>query len=161
MIYLGRDDEAIDLLSIVDPVYSDDMFYLRATAKLYYYLGEHEKSRKHLEVLKTTFKDNPSLLIWLNAVYSQMDGNIEQAEKYLSELNEKYLNNDSGSPAWFIALYYCTLEDYETAFDWLQKSYDRHEVEMTWLREDPLLIPIRDDPRYKELYRKVGFSERK
>ena len=159
LMHLGREDEAIALLNMVDPVYSDDMIYLRATAKLYYYLGEHEKSRKHLEILKTTFKDNPSLSIWLNAVYSQMDGNIEQAEKYLSELNEKYLNNDSGSPAWFIALYYCTLEDYETTFEWLQKSYDRHEVEMTWFREEPLLIPIQDDPHYKELYERIGFSQ--
>jgi hypothetical protein len=30
---------------------------------------------------------------------------------------------------------------------------------MTWLREEPLLIPLRDDQRYKDLYDKVGFSK--
>jgi hypothetical protein len=30
---------------------------------------------------------------------------------------------------------------------------------MTWLREEPLLTPIRKDLRYKVLYQKGGFSQ--
>ena len=86
-----------------------------------------------------------------------MDGNEEGVTEYLSELNKRYENGDSGSPAWFMALYYCHSQDYESAFNWLQKSYDRHEMEMVWLREEPLLIPWRNDKRYLELYTKMGF----
>ncbi|MCK5281208.1 MAG: hypothetical protein KAK04_21790, partial [Cyclobacteriaceae bacterium] len=128
-----------------------------ATAKLYYYLDEYEKSKNHLKKVMINFPDHPPILLWLNAVYHHMDGNNEDVARYLSELNEKYDEGPSGSPAWFIALYYCTLKDYENAFIWLQKSYDRHEVEMTWFKEEPLLIPLRNDPRYKDLYRKIGF----
>ncbi len=87
-----------------------------------------------------------------------MDGDSELTSTYLTELYTSYFENSSGSPAWFLAMYYCSVNDYEKAIDWLQKSYDRHEVEMTWLREEPLLAPIRKDPRYKDLYEKVGFS---
>ncbi len=65
--------------------------------------------------------------------------------------------NESGSPAWFTALYYASIGNHEKALEWLQKSYDRHEVEMIWLREEPVLKPVRSDPRYIELYHKVGF----
>ena len=95
---------------------------------------------------------------WFNAVYARMDGKDAEVKKFLSELNQRYEDGSSGSPAWFIALYYCVLEDHELALDWLEKSFERHEVELTWLREEPLLSPIRNDPRYIELYDKVGFS---
>ena len=157
---LGKKEEAIELLERNDQLYRNNWWYLREATKWYFYLEEYEKSRNHLNLLMNKFEDRPSVLIWLNAVYSQMDGDNNEAERYLEILNVRYENNASGSPAWFLALYYCTLEDYETAFIWLQKSYDRHEVEMTWFREEPLLIPVRDDPRYKKLYRKIGFPER-
>ena len=160
LFFLGIKEEAIDLLETFDPLYDNDWWYLRETAKLYYYLEEYEKSRNHLNLLMNNFEDRPPILLWLNAVYHQMDGDSGEAERYLEELNDRYQDYASGSPAWFLALYYCTLEDYETAFIWLQKSFDRHEVEMTWFREEPLLIPVRDDPRYKKLYRKIGFPER-
>ena len=98
------------------------------------------------------------MILWLNAVHEEINGNIEGANKYLSELQDKYEKEDSGSPAWFIALYYCHSKDYENAFTWLQKSYERHEAEMIWLREEPLLIPLRNDKRYLEMYDKVGFT---
>jgi len=158
LMFQGKKKEAIKFLESHDPLYNDDWFYLREAAKHYYQLGEYEKSRSHLNRMMTRFPDeDPPILFWLNAVYYDMDGNKEEVEKYLGELTEKYQNNASGSPAWFIALYYCHIEQYEKAYEWLQKSYDRHEVEMTWLSEEPLLIPLHDDPRYKELYKKVGF----
>ncbi|HEA29676.1 MAG TPA: helix-turn-helix domain-containing protein [Leeuwenhoekiella sp.] len=158
LMFLNKTDEAKDLATNVDSLYSDNWFYLRESTKLYYYLAEYGKSKRQLHKLLTNFQDYPPLLMWLNAVYAQMDGNSTDAAKYLAELQIEYSNGSSGSPAWFIALYNCRLKDYEQTFEWLQKSYENHEVEMTWLREEPLLAPIRTDPRYKNLYEKVGFS---
>ncbi len=160
LLLLGKIDEAIDLLEKYDPLYNNDFWYLRETAKHYFNLEEYEKSRNHLNLLMKNFEDRPPILLWLNAVYHQMDGDSREAERYLEKLNDRYQIHASGSPAWFLALYYCTFEDYENAFNWLLKSYDRREVEMTWFREEPILIPVRDDPRYKDLYRKIGFPER-
>ena len=160
LFYLGKKDEVLELLETVDPLYSDEMNYLRETTKLYYYLGEYEKSSGQLKQLMTNFTDHPPIVMWFNAVYAQKDENKIDVAKYLGQLTNSYESGSSGSPAWFIALYYCHIKDYEKAFLWLQKSYERHEAEMTWLREEPLLIPLREDVRYKELYRKIGFPER-
>ncbi|MCK5443966.1 MAG: hypothetical protein KAJ23_18935, partial [Maribacter sp.] len=157
LMCLGRINEAVKILNTADPLYSDNWFYLRESAKIYFYLKEYEKSRNQLNKLLTRFPDYPPILMWLSAVYAQMDGNVEAVNEYLSELHSKYDEGSSGSPAWFLAMYYCVLEDYEQAFYWLQQSYERHEVEMTWLKEEPLLIPLRNDQRYLDLYEKVGF----
>ncbi|MEY8021630.1 helix-turn-helix domain-containing protein [Muriicola sp. SD30] len=157
-LFLDRTDESFDLLESTNSLYDDNLWYLRASAKHYFYLGEYEKSKNQLNEIVTKFPDYPPILMWLNLVYAEMDGDQDEVNKHLGELFTKYNEGSSGSPAWFIALYYCTLNDYEHAFEWLQKSYERHEVEMTWLREEPLLAPLRNDPRYNDLYEKVGFS---
>ncbi|MUH35530.1 helix-turn-helix domain-containing protein [Zobellia amurskyensis] len=159
LMFLGQEKEAIALMETSIPLYSDTLFYLRESTKLYFYLGDYEKSKIQLRKILTQFPDYPPILMWLNAVYAQMDGDSKNVNKYLAELREEYNKGSSGSPAWFIALYYSHTKDYEKAFEWLQKSYDRHEVEMTWLREEPLLAAIRTDPRYKDLYEKVGFTK--
>lgn len=158
LLFLGSKNESIKMLNSSDPLYSDNWFYLRESAKLYFYLGEYDKSKIQLEKILSQFSDYPPILMWLNAVYAQMEGGSENSNTYLTELYKSYFERSSGSPAWFIAMYFCTLDDSEKTFEWLQKSYDRHEVEMTWLREEPLLAPLRNDPRYKDLYDKVGFS---
>jgi len=160
LILSGKKDEAVDLLERYDPLYSNDWWYLREAAKAYFYLGEYEKSRSRLNLLMTNFDERPPILLWLNAVYYQMDGKHKEANRYFAMLNDRYQDNTSGSPAWFLALYYCAIEDYDNAFIWLEKSYDRHEVELTWFREELLLIPVHDDPRYRDLYGKIGFPER-
>ncbi len=158
MFFLGSKDEALKILTQSDPLYTDNFFYLRESTKLYFYLGEYEKSKIQLGKIVTQFPDYPPILMWFNLVYAKMDGNTAEANKYLTELQNEYKKGSSGSPAWFIALYYANSKDYEKTFEWLQKSYDRHEVEMTWFREEPLLAPLRDDSRYKELYDKIGFT---
>ena len=159
LFFLGRKEEAIELLSIQDEIYDNDYFYLMETAKYYFYLGVQEKSKKQLSLFKSQFADRPPIIIWLGAVHAEMEEKTELVAKNLSLLEEAYNQKSSGSPAWFMALYYCHIKDYNKAFEWLWKSYDRHEIEMTWLKEEPILRPLKKDPRYLELYEKVGFSK--
>jgi len=160
LMFLGKKDAALEILERYSSMFSDDFYYLRESTKLYFYLEKFEKSKNQLKNIRVKFpNENPSILIWLDAVFAKIDAKNEDAKLYLDQLKNLYDKHSSGSPAWFIALYYCYFEDYENAFVWLQKSYDRHEVEMTWLQEEPLLIPLRNDERYKDLYHKVGFSK--
>ncbi|MGB5437635.1 MAG: helix-turn-helix domain-containing protein [Maribacter sp.] len=157
LFLLGRKDEASELLGTCDTLFTHHIYYLQESAKWYYYLEEDEKSKSQLQKYITIFTDRPPVILWLSAVHGEMDGNKESAAQFLSELNKRYVDGSSGSPAWFMALYYCHIRDYESAFDWLQKSYDRHEVELIWLREEPLLTPVHKDSRYLELYLNIGF----
>ena len=160
LMFLGKKEEAIDVLQRYNPLFSNDLFYLRESTKVYFYLEEYERSKNQLKKIRTQFpNDNSPFFIWLDAVFARMDKKTAVAESYLDQLTEDFVTHKSGSPAWFIALYYCYIEDYENTFLWLQKSYDRHEVELTWFREEPLLVPLHEDERYKDLYLNIGFGK--
>jgi TolB-like protein/AraC-like DNA-binding protein len=160
LMFLGKKDAALEILERYSSQFTDDFYYLRESTKLYFYLEKFEKSKNQLKNIRIKFpNDNPSILIWLDAVFAKIDVKNEDAKLYLDQLKNLYDKHSSGSPAWFIALYYSYFEDYENTFVWLQKSYDHQEVEMTWLQEEPLLIPLRNDERYKNLYHKIGFSK--
>lgn len=66
--------------------------------------------------------------------------------------NEKFGSNDYRS----IGLIHTALGDHDTAFHWLELSYQHREESLCSLKVDPKLDRLRDDPRYAELVRKVG-----
>jgi TolB-like protein/DNA-binding winged helix-turn-helix (wHTH) protein/Tfp pilus assembly protein PilF len=51
------------------------------------------------------------------------------------------------------------MNDKEQAFIWLQKSYLEHSGSLTALKVDPTYDPLRSDPRFQELLRRIGLAE--
>jgi tetratricopeptide (TPR) repeat protein len=63
------------------------------------------------------------------------------------------------SSAYFIAQAYADLGDKDQAFQWLNTTYQEHDEHLMWLKTDFVLDPIRSDPRFAELVRKVGLPQ--
>jgi Flp pilus assembly protein TadD len=57
-----------------------------------------------------------------------------------------------------MALIYVGLGDKETALGCLEREYERHSTWMAHLKVDPRLDPLRSDPRFADLGRRVGLS---
>ncbi len=55
-----------------------------------------------------------------------------------------------------IAQLYADLGDKDHAFEWLNTAFQEHDISIISLRTDFLMDPLRSDPRYVELVRKVG-----
>jgi len=55
-----------------------------------------------------------------------------------------------------VALVYAALEEKDEAFEWLEKSYQKHEESLCSIGIDPKFDSIRDDPRFKEIMKKIG-----
>ena len=51
---------------------------------------------------------------------------------------------------------YAGLGDNDRAFAWLEKAYQEGYDRMVWLNVDPLLAPLRPDPRFADLVRRMG-----
>jgi hypothetical protein len=56
-----------------------------------------------------------------------------------------------------VSIFHAALGEKDKAFAELNKSYERRESLMLRLKVDPRLDPLRDDPRYQDLLRRVGF----
>ncbi|MCW5519444.1 helix-turn-helix domain-containing protein [Aureitalea sp. L0-47] len=154
----GNKEKALEILDKNEALFSNEFFYLMESSKIYYYIEDHEKSKQQLDKLLARFPDYPPIITWLRAMHAQIEGDYQEVEQHLSRLKKNYQENTSGSPAWFIALYYCEIGEFDTSFYWLNKSFEHREVELTWLKEEPLLNPLKEDPRYLELYNKIGFN---
>jgi hypothetical protein len=58
-----------------------------------------------------------------------------------------------------IAGLYAALGDKDQAFRWLNTAYQERDQKLVALKTDFLLDPIRSDPRFAELVRKVGLPQ--
>jgi thiamine kinase-like enzyme len=85
-------------------------------------------------------------------------GRKSQSNAFLNELSSKSIKPSVGSPSYFAATVYTAMDQTDKALQSLQKAYTDHEVEMTWLKVDPLFKPLHGDPRFENLLRKVGFE---
>jgi TolB-like protein/tetratricopeptide (TPR) repeat protein len=159
LLLAGQDEQALSLLRSNDPLYQNNQFYLREICWVYLNLGQYQKFKEKRDLLQSQFSDRSAVHIWYEAIEKEIDKKDADAAGLVAELKRLYEEKKSGSPAWFISLYYFYVEDIDEGFRWLQRSFDRHEVEMTWLREEPMLRPYRDHPVYKKLYEQMNWPE--
>jgi len=61
-------------------------------------------------------------------------------------------------PAWAIATVYIGLGDKDQAFDWLGKAVEERGEYAVWLKTDPLYDPLRSDPRFPDLLRRLNLA---
>ncbi len=71
---------------------------------------------------------------------------------------EKWKGQYDRYPA-YIAMYYAQLGEKDQAFAWLEKAYERHDAPMFRLKVEPGWDPLRDDPRFQNLLRRMNFPE--
>jgi len=63
------------------------------------------------------------------------------------------------SSAYNIATLYADLGDKDQAFRWLNTAYEERDLYLPYLRTDFVLDPLRSDPQFAELVRKVGLPQ--
>jgi TolB-like protein/DNA-binding winged helix-turn-helix (wHTH) protein len=76
--------------------------------------------------------------------------------KILTEALEAQNANGSPPPAFFMAMMYGLLGEKNRAFWWLEKGYQQRDPAYSALNVDPCWDPLRDDPRFASLVRRVG-----
>jgi TolB-like protein/Tfp pilus assembly protein PilF len=59
-------------------------------------------------------------------------------------------------PAFLFALVYAGLDDQDQAFSWLEKAYEERFYRLAYLKVEALWDPLRSDPRFADLLRRVG-----
>jgi TolB-like protein len=85
--------------------------------------------------------------------------NEDKANLLIDELKIQSSHSPVGSPAYFTAMIFAEMQKPDLTFEWLEKAYQNHEMEMIWLKQEPSFRPFHEDPRFQELVEKVGFPK--
>jgi serine/threonine-protein kinase len=94
----------------------------------------------------------------LGYLYAQT-GKRGEAAALIEELKERYAKQQANG--YDLARVYLGLGDKEEAFVWLEKDFQAHTVTLPSYLYLPPLDSLRDDPRYKDLARRIGLPELK
>jgi TolB-like protein/DNA-binding winged helix-turn-helix (wHTH) protein/Flp pilus assembly protein TadD len=100
--------------------------------------------------------DGPWTWATLAYVYGR-SGQPVQARRALMKLQE--LNrHQQVDPAPFVSA--CiAIGDKDQAFAWLEKAYSQHSYALITLKVEPSYDPLRSDPRFQDLMRRVGLAQ--
>jgi hypothetical protein len=82
-------------------------------------------------------------------------GKRGNANKLLGELIQRSHRQDV--PASSIALIYIGLGKRDRSLEWLDKAYQDRSSYMVFIKTDPLLDPLRSEPRFGALLQRMGF----
>jgi len=88
----------------------------------------------------------------MGVVYKAEETRLGRQVTLLKERKSRYV-----SPV-AIANLYVRLGDNEQAIAWLEKAYQEHAGDLRNLKTEPLYDPLRSDPRFQYLLRRIGFS---
>jgi len=127
----------------------------RFLGQVYEQNGMYEAAIAELRQAAKLSENNPIDLGALGHVYA-VSGHRREALQILEELRQhsakRYVSG------YEFALIYAGLGKLEKAFQWLDKAFQEHSTWMLHLRVDPRLDPLRSDPRFQDLLRRVGLS---
>jgi hypothetical protein len=59
-------------------------------------------------------------------------------------------------PAFYTAALYAGLNDKGRAFEWFQKACDERSNYLIYLKVEPSLDNLRQDPRFQDVLRRIG-----
>lgn len=84
-------------------------------------------------------------------------GNRAEAMKSLADLKSRAATGKYVPSIYFTAIY-TGLGDTSQAMQWLQKAYDERTEYLIFLNVEPMADPLRSDPKFKDLLRRLGLS---
>ena len=111
-------------------------------------------ARGDLMLAESRVESGPILGPMARVLVAAASGDGETARTELAGLEQQYAD----TAAYQIAELHAFLGDSDAAFEWLERAWDLRDPGMTDLKIDPLLEPLKGDPRYGELLSRMGFE---
>ncbi len=78
--------------------------------------------------------------------------------RWLLDNVTEYAQQEYVSPITFANLH-AQLGEEDQAFEWLEKAYEERQGWLIFLKSEPLFDPLRDDPRFTDLLRRMNLME--
>jgi tetratricopeptide (TPR) repeat protein len=112
-----------------------------------------EAAREALGAIEAMPEDHEVLALGIAALgRAGHAGRVEEPLARLTRIaGERYVD------PWAVGVAYAGLGRHDEALRWLRRMYDERSPSAFCIRRDPLLDPLREDPRFLEISRRLGF----
>ena len=153
-LYLARRyDEAIEQLRKAVDLEPNYWVSLVLLGRCYEQTGKPKEALAAFEKARQVENSIPEVIAALGHCYA-VAGRRNEALKTVRELQER--SKKEFVPSYTIATIYTGLGMKEQAIQYLIKSFDEGSYYMIHLKVEPLLDPLRADPRFTDVMRRVG-----
>jgi TolB-like protein/DNA-binding winged helix-turn-helix (wHTH) protein/Tfp pilus assembly protein PilF len=149
-----RYDQAVEQLRKtleMDPIFPVAHLWLAQTYEQTGHYGsaiaEHQKAR-------TALGGGSYAVAALGYAYAAA-GKRNEARRILTELNER--DKTAYVSPYAIGVVHLGLKQEDKALEWLERAYEDRDVRMVELKSDPRLDPLRSNPRFQDLLRRMNF----
>jgi tetratricopeptide (TPR) repeat protein len=117
--------------------------------------GQPDRGIPELQRTVVMMHRSPGPLAFLATGYA-LTGRRAEALRLIDELTQR--RQKSYIPAGAFILPYVALRDYNEAFLWFQRAYAEQSNILQFLKVHFLFDPLRSDPRFQTLMRRVGLN---
>jgi TolB-like protein/DNA-binding winged helix-turn-helix (wHTH) protein len=155
LYWARRYGEAIDPIQKTLELDSNFRVAHRFLGQVYEQNEMYEKAIAELERAAELSDNNPIDLGALGHVFA-VSGQRQKAVQEIEELHK--LSSKRYVSGYEFALIYAGLGEQDKALRWLENAFHEHSAWMIHLKVDPRLDPLRSDPRFQDLLRRVGLS---
>jgi TolB-like protein/Tfp pilus assembly protein PilF len=134
----------------------DPNFYLGhgILGAVYAQIGEYEEAAQELKKAVSLSKD-PEAYAALGYTYARWNRR-DEAQALVKEIKD--VSRQKHTTPFGISLVHVGLGEFDEAFQWLERAYQDRNPWLIWVGADPRLDPLRADPRFVELARRVGIA---
>jgi TolB-like protein/tetratricopeptide (TPR) repeat protein/DNA-binding winged helix-turn-helix (wHTH) protein len=156
LFYARRYDEAVHELRSALAVRPDNAMALWYLGFVLTAKGQPEEAIPVLEKAASISDRSPGVIGVLVRAYAHA-GRRHDALRLLAELKRR--RQAGYIPAAAFVNGYLGLGENDEAFAWLERAYQEQSNILQFLKVHPYFDPLRDDPRFKDLLRRVGLDQ--
>jgi TolB-like protein/Tfp pilus assembly protein PilF len=153
-LYLARQfDQAIEQAHSTLELDAHFAISYQVLGEAYLSKGKYQEGLLALEQFSALSRSSATSRALLGYSHARL-GEHRAALRLIEELHAA--SQQGFVPDLLFALVYAGLDDQDQAFRWLEKAYEERFYRLAYLKVDALWDPLRSDPRFEDLLRRVG-----
>jgi eukaryotic-like serine/threonine-protein kinase len=152
--HMGRNSEALKEFDKAIELAPNDLSPVLELAQIYAEIGRHDEAADHAERVERALAGGgpPAWLARLATAYA-IANRPADARRILDQLAKR----DGYVPPTCPAVILAALGETEAALDLLEDAYEKRDVIMAWMKVRHHFDPLRGEPRFKDLLRRMNF----